>query len=41
MLIARGASMRALADYSEAIRINPEYAQAYTDRGVIHYIIPL
>src|SRR5262249_28231960 len=28
---------KAIAAYTEAIRLNPSFAQAYTDRGVIYY----
>ena len=29
---------RAVASYSEAIRLKPSYAQAYVDRGVVQYL---
>ena len=33
-----GAYDRALADYMEAIRLDPNYAQAFIDRGVSYYL---
>jgi len=35
---SKGDYNRAIADYTEAIRLNPSYAEAYNNRGVVYYL---
>ena len=33
----KGQTDSALADYTEAIRLDPDFAQAYYERGIVHF----